>query len=62
MNIGDTAHTASVQPACDVSNCEHLLTPGKPFYATLSPVQDEVAPFWWTVILSNWQQAQIVPG
>ena len=39
MNIGDTAHTASAQPACDVSNCEHLLTPGKRFYATLSPVQ-----------------------
>ena len=28
-----------MQPACDVSNCEHLLTPGKPFYATLSPVR-----------------------
>ncbi len=39
MNIGDTAHTASAQPVCDVSNCEHLLTPGKPFHATLSPVR-----------------------
>ena len=39
MNIGDTAQTASMQPACDVSNCEHLLTPGKRFYATLGPVR-----------------------
>ena len=39
VNIADTAHTASVQPACDVSNREHLLTLGKPFYATLSLVQ-----------------------
>ena len=28
----------------------------------LEIVSGEVAPFWWTVILSNWQQAQIVPG
>ena len=39
VNIADTAHTASVQPACDVSNREHLLTPGKSIYATLSPVR-----------------------
>ncbi len=39
VNIGYTAHIASVQPACDVSNCEHSLTLGKPFYATLSPVR-----------------------
>ena len=39
MNIGDTAHTASAQPACDVSNCEYLLTPGKRFCATLRPMQ-----------------------
>ena len=39
VNIGYTAHTASMQPACDVSKCEHSLTPGKPFYATLSPVR-----------------------
>ncbi len=30
---------------------------------TKIPLEEiEVAPFWWTVILSNWQQAQIVPG
>ncbi len=39
MSIGDTAHTALVQPACDGSNCEPLLTPGKPFHATLSPMR-----------------------
>ena len=39
VNIGDTAPTAAMQPACDVSNCEHLLTPAKPLYATLSPVR-----------------------
>ncbi len=39
VNIGDTAHTASVQPACDLSNRERLLTLGKPFYATLSLVR-----------------------
>ncbi len=39
VNIGDTARSASVQPDCDVSKRERLLTPGKPFYATLSPVR-----------------------
>ena len=39
VNIGDTAHTASVQLACDVSNREYLFTPGKPVYATLSSVR-----------------------
>ena len=39
VNIGDTAHTASVQPACDLSNRERLLTLGKSFYATLSLVR-----------------------
>ena len=39
VKIGATAYIASVPPACDLSNREHLLTPGKPFYVTLSPVR-----------------------
>ena len=39
VNIGDTALNVSVQPARDVSNRERLLTPGKPLYATLSPMR-----------------------
>ncbi len=37
LNIGDTGHTAPVQPACDVSNRELLLTLVNPF--RLSSVQ-----------------------
>ena len=39
VNIVDTAPATAMQPACDVSNCEHLLSPAKPLCATLSPAR-----------------------